>query len=391
MGYLSPWALLWFFLFSVAPFAYIYIGLMVLRDLCIYFPDSFHQLLLRYVPLLAYLANLMNSSSKVMEVWCVIEALFYIGLKLKIRYLQNKDPLEASLSAAPMLDPDDRRILWDRMIDSEKHDPVSWITGWFFDENIDNITRYDIFDFVCWSMFDGRNQEHLTLEEERELEDFIDELEMIVSLHLYGTKDETEIEEEMLTRFPTQSKNQNEEGEQEIVRHPSTTDGTSMDETDSLFSDLTTDNDENSNHANKMVRITTNASTAGTSNGTSSLANQNHIVDSRKGGSIQTSNTSILQQQGEGVEDDDGTNIKDVSFDSQVGSKKYPQPKKSKILINDVFLLTERWCPRYESTGVQRDLTQLCFCFHFYFISVSILCGDSPCPIEFLFRSLREL
>ena len=334
MGYLSPWALLWFFLFSVAPFAYIYIGLMVLRDLCIYFPDSFHQLLLRYVPLLAYLANLMNSSSKVMEVWCVIEALFYIGLKLKIRYLQNKDPLEASLSAAPMLDPDDRRILWDRMIDSEKHDPVSWITGWFFDENIDNITRYDIFDFVCWSMFDGRNQEHLTLEEERELEDFIDELEMIVSLHLYGTKDEAENEEEI---FPSQPKNRNEEVDQELDLFQSTTDATSIDETDSLFSDITTDNDENSNHANKMVRITTNASTTSTTNGTSSMSNRNHIVDSQKGGSIQARNTSFLEQQGDGVEDDDGANMKDVSFDSQVGSKKYPQPKKSKIQINDCF------------------------------------------------------
>lgn len=130
----------------------------------------------------------MNNSSKVMEVWCVIEALFFIGVKLKIHYLQTRDPLEASLSAAPMMDPKDRKILWDRMIEIEKDDPGSFLEGWFFDQPIENISRYDVCDFLCWSMFDGRNQEHLTLEELTDLEDFVEDLEYYISLKRFGPK-----------------------------------------------------------------------------------------------------------------------------------------------------------------------------------------------------------
>jgi hypothetical protein len=187
-GFKSPWAFFWIVLSGVVPFAYIYIMLMILRDLCIYFPDAIYHPLQRYVPFLARLADRMNNSSKVTEVWCVIEALFFIGVKLKIHYLQTRDPLEASLSAAPMMDPKDRKILWDRMMEIEKDDPGSFLEGWFFDQPIENISRYDVCDFLCWSMFDGRNQEHLTLEELTDLEDFVEDLEYYISLKRFGPK-----------------------------------------------------------------------------------------------------------------------------------------------------------------------------------------------------------
>jgi hypothetical protein len=38
---------------------------------------------------------------------------------------------------------------------------------------------------VAWSMFEGRNQEHLTADELRQLHDFVDELEWKISEHLY--------------------------------------------------------------------------------------------------------------------------------------------------------------------------------------------------------------
>lgn len=126
-----------------------------------------------------------------MDIWCVIEALFFIACKLKIQYLQMKDPLEASLSAAPMLDPFDRKVIWDRIMEVEQDDPVTFISGWFFDQPIERISRYDVCDFICWSMFDGRNQEHLTIQELHELEGFLEDFEYRISLKLYGS-DESE-------------------------------------------------------------------------------------------------------------------------------------------------------------------------------------------------------
>lgn len=173
----------------VAPVAYVYILLMLLRDLCQYFPETVYQPLEKYTPWLAQLANLMNNASRIVDVWCVIEALFFVACKLKIQYLQRKDPLEASLSAAPMLDPEDRRILWERMMDAEKDDPASFISGWFFDQPIEKISRYDVCDFLCWSLFDGRNQEHLTTDELHDLEYFLEDLEYQISLKLHGVGD----------------------------------------------------------------------------------------------------------------------------------------------------------------------------------------------------------
>jgi hypothetical protein len=67
----------------------------------------------------------------------------------------------------------------------------SWITGWFLDHpTIESISRYDIFDFLCWAMFDGRNQEHLTTQELQDLEGFVEDLEYRISIHLYGVMED---------------------------------------------------------------------------------------------------------------------------------------------------------------------------------------------------------
>ena len=67
-------------------------------------------------------------------------------------------------------------------------DPVSFLSGWFFDTDLAEISNYDIRDFIAWSMFEGRHQEHLTSAELDQLEAFLAESEYRLSLHLYGEK-----------------------------------------------------------------------------------------------------------------------------------------------------------------------------------------------------------
>jgi len=193
IGFHSPWAFLWYFFFLIAPLAYIYIALMLLRDLCEYFPETIQKPLDEYLPFLARLTTMMKSyyGCRLVDIWCIIEAVFFIYCKFKIRYLQSKDPLEACLSAAPMLDPEERKVLWEHIMAVESE--PSWLEDWFLDKpSIESITLYDIYDFICWAMFDGRNQEHLTTDELNDLEGFVEDLEYRTSLQLYGVIEEVE-------------------------------------------------------------------------------------------------------------------------------------------------------------------------------------------------------
>ena len=193
LGFHSPWAFLWYFFFLITPLAYIYIALMLLRDLCEYFPETIQQPLGVYLPFLDKLITMMKSyyGCRLVDIWCIIEAVFFIYCKIKIRYLQSKDPLEACLSAAPMLDPGERKALWEHMMAVESE--PSWLEEWFLDKpSIDSISLYDVYDFVCWAMFDGRNQEHLTTDELNDLEGFIEDLEYRISIQLYGVAEEDE-------------------------------------------------------------------------------------------------------------------------------------------------------------------------------------------------------
>jgi pimeloyl-ACP methyl ester carboxylesterase len=186
VGHSSTFGVLYGIFFLTVPLAYIYILLILLREICFSFPESVYEPIQYYVPILARVVSTMEKSSTVVEVWCVIEALFYVAMKLQIMYLQRLDPLERSLMSAPMLTHDERQRLWDRMALCEADDPVGFISGWFFDQPLENISKHDMRDFMAWSMFEGRRLEHLTGEETNQLEEFVDEIEWRISLHLYG-------------------------------------------------------------------------------------------------------------------------------------------------------------------------------------------------------------
>lgn len=186
VGIYSPVAVFWGIVFLTIPAAYIYIALVVLRELCRTFPQAIFASIQRYAPWLAYTVTALNQVSRWVEIWCCLEAVFFIGLKLHIKWLQTRDPLEASLSAAPMMELLERSVLWGRMMECEASDPISFLRGWFFDQPLENISKYDIRDFITWSMFEGRHQEHLTEAELRQLERFVEEVELRFSLCLYG-------------------------------------------------------------------------------------------------------------------------------------------------------------------------------------------------------------
>ncbi|EED86688.1 predicted protein [Thalassiosira pseudonana CCMP1335] len=111
-----------------------------------------------------------------------------------LSWLNSLDTLELSLRSAPMLEIGERSELWNYMMDAED-DCVSFISGWFFGESLDKLTRYDVMDFMTWSLFEGRNMEHLTMEEMGQLERFVGDLEYKISVEFYGVKQE-EVEDD---------------------------------------------------------------------------------------------------------------------------------------------------------------------------------------------------
>ena len=190
VGYHGPWAFVTTIVFLSIPVAYIYILLILLRELCLTFPESVYQRLQHYIPLLAGFISAMQQSSRIVEVWCVVEAVFFLALKFYIWWLQSRDTLEACLSSAPIMGIQERQSLWNKMWNSETMNVNEFLSGWFFDESIEKISRYDVFDLLAWAMFEGRHQEHLTTVEHGQLEAFFAEAEHRVSLYLHGARSE---------------------------------------------------------------------------------------------------------------------------------------------------------------------------------------------------------
>ncbi len=147
-----------------------------------------------YFSVSVWLAREMRSSSFLVEAWAIIEGIFYVILFLHRKWLNSLDTLELSLRSAPMLEIGERSELWNYMMDAED-DCVSFISGWFFGESLDKLTRYDVMDFMTWSLFEGRNMEHLTMEEMGQLEGFVGDLEYKISVEFYGVKQE-EVEDD---------------------------------------------------------------------------------------------------------------------------------------------------------------------------------------------------
>jgi hypothetical protein len=195
MGIGTPAGIFFLLMRLICPLVYFYIGLIVLREISEEL-TSFHDFLKHYVPFLANVVGTMQKSSVIVELWVWIEAIFFVMQKLHIWYLQNKDPLEASFASAPILSMQERLHLWNSMMmQLEESDGFcDFLRGWFFDEkDLTNITRYDVCDFICWSMFESRNQEHLTREESRQLHEFVNELEWRISISMHGYDKDTRI------------------------------------------------------------------------------------------------------------------------------------------------------------------------------------------------------
>jgi len=191
VGMSTPAGIFYFIMRLICPLAYVYIALILLREItdALPFMDKFIS---NYLPT-AYLVIInMQKSSKAVEVWVVIEAIFFLLQQFHIRYLQYKNPLEASLSAAPISSISSREELWNQMMENimSGEGPIAFIRGWFFDEKFEDITRYDICDWITWSMFEGRKQEHLVEEEIRQLQRYLQQLEWSISVHLFGIEDE---------------------------------------------------------------------------------------------------------------------------------------------------------------------------------------------------------
>jgi len=175
------------------PLAYIYIFLLFLSELVYYIPED--SILAKAILMVAF----KTKSSPFLATWAFLEGFFYIFFKLHLVYLQSKDPLECALKSAPFQTSEERDVLWNRLVRFTKSDPIAWITGWFFDAPIEKISHYDIMDFLTWSMFEGRSQEHLTEEEIRQLNGFLADLERILAeyfcvdeFHFHESRDNDE-------------------------------------------------------------------------------------------------------------------------------------------------------------------------------------------------------
>lgn len=182
-GMYTPAGIFFFTIKLTVPLAYVYIATFVVRDVA-YKTNTFDTI--SNIPILRRFLLNIEHLPMLVHIWAIIEALFYVCLRLHIRYLQFKCPLEACLASAPIAELHERKELVERILDAVKHDPVSFITGWFFDVPIESISRYDMLDFLSWCLFEGRSQEHLTEAEVWQVYSFLAEIEYAISVHLYG-------------------------------------------------------------------------------------------------------------------------------------------------------------------------------------------------------------
>jgi len=194
IGYISPMGIFFSSVKLTVPCAYVYIILVLWRELCFSFPHTMleGQFVQKYFSIGVWVARTMTSSSFAIEVWAAIEGVFYVILFLHRKWLNSLDTLELSLRSAPMLELDERDELWQLMMDGED-ECVSFISEWFFGEKLESLTKYDVLDFLCWSLFEGRNIEHLTQDESKQLRQFVEDLEYEISIELFGIDSEGDV------------------------------------------------------------------------------------------------------------------------------------------------------------------------------------------------------
>jgi len=178
-SFYSPLAILFMGVMFVSPLAYTYTGLWFLRRLAI--ATNTLTYLTNFSPILANFFHYLSLVPSSVNLYSFLECVFYLFLTIKFRIFSNKDPLEMSLAASPMLTRAARWTLFNNILDAEKDDPIPFIRGWFFDANIADISRYDVLDYLCWALYEGRNQEHLTVDEAGDLTQMLAKLEDCIS------------------------------------------------------------------------------------------------------------------------------------------------------------------------------------------------------------------
>lgn len=105
----------------------------------------------------------------------VAEATFYLAMKAKLAYLQSIDPQIAYLKAAKIMTLSQRQVLWDRVMKAEADTVTEYFQTWFFGTNMDRVSVHELQNFITWCYFDGRNQEHLSEKELRQLDGFVND------------------------------------------------------------------------------------------------------------------------------------------------------------------------------------------------------------------------
>jgi hypothetical protein len=227
-----------------------------------------------------------------------------------------------------MLDSEERKVLWDHMMEADSD--LTWVTGWFLDnpDSVEDISRYDIFDFICWAMFDGRNQEHLTTQELQDLESFVEDMEYRISLTLYGVvvdEDDKDVSDTPLELVEEKDKEDITEGrDRENGRHVHADDGRSTRDCD--CGDFENKEKEDERTLPRQGRTSSsNLSTISRSNRTDS--DQNIGFDESE---YSTPKRSLRRN--EIVSEDDSTLWSGSDNWSSVASSRRPRPKKCKSI-----------------------------------------------------------
>jgi len=207
LGIKSPVGLILLIIRLSVPFSYIIATTFLLQTLftCEQFVSlspTVTSFLLQPPPPTTIVWKFLN---RIIISWSVVEVVFDIFQRIRFRWLQSISPIETSLSAAPIMEKHERTALWLKMMNQAEEDDgylPSFITGWFFDmDGLEDLTVYDVMDWITWSMFEGRNQEHLTDEEKVYVKEFVLDLEWRLSFHFYGEIKDNREEMTMMTEY----------------------------------------------------------------------------------------------------------------------------------------------------------------------------------------------
>ncbi|CAB9502234.1 expressed unknown protein [Seminavis robusta] len=106
-------------------------------------------------------------------VYLVLEVLFHVSMRIKLAYLQAKDPLVESLKAGGIMSLTQRKRHWNQTMNAVSDNPSKFFQDWFFGTKMEDLSIKDLRNFVAWSCFEGRLVEHLSPREMLQLDTFV--------------------------------------------------------------------------------------------------------------------------------------------------------------------------------------------------------------------------